>query len=194
VIALRFAVADDAAALAELHAARIDEGFLASLGPHFLGRLYRRVTRSSSAFAVVAEEDEQVVAFCAAAENVRRFYLEFIARDGLVAGLGAAPRIVRALPRVLETARYPATNGSLPAAEILAVGTHVRVANRGLGRAVVEKSLHELSRRGCTNAKVVAGSSNATALRMYERCGFAPQTQISIHDDAPSEVLVWASS
>jgi ribosomal protein S18 acetylase RimI-like enzyme len=197
----RPAIAADAPRLAQLHVDRINEGFLAHLGPAFLSRLYRRMIRSPRAFVVVAEaanidaEDRgEVVAFCAAAEDVKRFYIEFIVRDGAVAGLRSAPRVVRAMPRVMETLRYPTTTGDLPQAEILAVVVDAKVAGQGLGSAVLGEALSELRRRGCESAKVVAGASNDTALRMYRRCGFDPHGQISIHDEVPSEVLVWAPS
>jgi ribosomal protein S18 acetylase RimI-like enzyme len=190
----RRATAEDARRLAELHAARISSGFLTSLGPRFLERLYRRVARSDNAFAFVAEEDGRVVAFCAAAQNVRGFYIEFVARDS-VAAVVSAPRMMRRLPRVLETLRYPvAGDGTLPRAEILAVATEERARSKGYARAVLERSVGELHRRGCPSAKVVAGSDNIAALRLYERCGFAAHTRISIHDDVPSEVMVWAQS
>jgi ribosomal protein S18 acetylase RimI-like enzyme len=192
---LRFAVLDDAWRLADLHARRINEGFLASLGPAFLGRLYRRVVRSPRAFAIVAEEHGRIVAFCAAAENVSRLYREFVVRDGIVAGVASAPRLLRSLPHVVETLRYPAsTDGALPDAEILAVVTDAEAASRGWGSLVLHETLAELERRGCRSAKVVAGASNDAALRLYRRCGFAAQQRISIHDDVESEVLVWASS
>ena len=205
---IRPASADDAPRLAQLHVDRINEGFLAHLGPAFLTRLYRRMIRSPRAFVIVAEdanidaedsnidaEDRgEIVAFCAAAEDVKRFYIEFIVRDGAIAGLRSAPRVVRAMPRVMETLRYPTTTGDLPEAEILAVVADAKVAGQGLGSAVLGEALSELRRRGCDSAKVVAGASNDAALRMYRRCGFDPYGQISIHDEVPSEVLVWARS
>jgi ribosomal protein S18 acetylase RimI-like enzyme len=177
-----------------MHARRIDEGFLASLGPVFLDRLYRRVVRSPRAFAVVAEESGRIVAFCAAAENVGRLYREFMLRDGLVAGVRSAPRLARALPHVLETLRYPSTTDDLPHAEILAVVTDAGVAGKGWGSLVVHETLHELERRGCESVKVVAGASNEAALRLYERCGFARVQQIEVHADVPSQVLVRSTS
>ena len=191
---VRLATVGDAPTLGRLHAERIHEGFLASLGPSFLTSLYRRVARSDKAFAVVADVDGDVVAFCAAAESVRRFYGEFMARDGLIAGFRSAPRLARAVPHVLETLRYPATTGALPQAEILAVVADQRVAGQGYASRVLHHALKELTRRGCDTAKVVAGSDNSSALRLYERCGFATTASISIHDDIPSEVLVWARS
>ncbi len=143
---------------------------------------------------MVAEENGRIVAFCAAAENVGRLYREFMVRDGLAAGVRSAPRLVRSLPHVVETLRYPAATGELPDAEILAVVTDPDVASKGWGSLVLHETLAELERRGCASAKVVAGASNQSALRLYERCGFAPLQQISIHDDVQSEVLVWAAS
>jgi ribosomal protein S18 acetylase RimI-like enzyme len=59
---------------------------------------------------------------------------------------------------------------------------------------VLHESLAELERRGCATVKVVTAASNEPALRLYERCGFAPLQQFSLHDNIRSEVLVWASS
>jgi ribosomal protein S18 acetylase RimI-like enzyme len=191
---LRFARLEDASRLADMHAQRIDEGFLASLGPVFLGRLYRRVVRSPRAFAIVAEEGGQVVAFCAAAENVGRLYREFMVRDGLVAVVRSAPRLVRSLPHVLETLRYPASTEQLPDAEILAVVTDAGVAGRGWGSRVVHETLHELARRGCPSVKVVAGASNEAAGRLYEHCGFTRTQQIEVHADVQSQVFVRQTS
>ena len=190
---IRLAGPEDAWRLADMHSRRINEGFLASLGPVFLGRLYRRVIRSPRAFAYVADTDGRVVAFCAAAESVGRLYRDFLVRDGLVAGMRSAPRLVKALPHAVETLRYPARTGALPDAEILAVVTDANEAGRGLGSLVLHETLDELARRGCSEVKVVAGASNAAALRLYERCGFLPVQNISIHDAVQSEVLVWAS-
>jgi ribosomal protein S18 acetylase RimI-like enzyme len=191
---IRFARVDDAARLAAMHAQRIEEGFLASLGPVFLGRLYRRVVLSPRAFAVVAEDQGSIVAFCAAAENVGRLYREFMVRDGLIAGVRSAPRLVRSLPHVLETLRYPASTEELPDAEILAVVTEAEVAGKGWGSRVVHETLRELARRGSPSVKVVAGASNEAAIRLYERCGFAATQQIEVHADVQSQVLVRATS
>jgi ribosomal protein S18 acetylase RimI-like enzyme len=125
---------------------------------------------------------------------VGRLYREFVIRDGVVAGVASAPRIVRSLPHVVETLRYPGTTGQLPEAEILAVVTDVEAAGRGWGSLVLHETLAELERRGCASAKVVAGASNESALALYRKCGFEPTQSISIHDDVKSEVLVWAAS
>jgi ribosomal protein S18 acetylase RimI-like enzyme len=191
---LRLAVPADAPRLAQLHASRITEGFLAQLGPSFLTRLYRRMAGSQHAFVVVADDGGRVVAMCAAAQNVRRLYVEFIARDGVMAGITSFPRLVRGLPKVVETLRYPAATGELPDAEILSLVTDPGVVSRGLASAVLGEALRTLDVRGCDKAKVVIASWNDATLRLHRRHGFVDCTQISVHGSAPSEVLIWASS
>lgn len=190
----RPATTADAKRLAELHASRIGEGFLTSLGPRFLTRLYRRVVKSPYAFAVVVVDAGQIVAFAAASDDVRRFYKDFLLHDGVLATLGSAPRVVRSVPKVLETLRYPALTSDLPKAEILSVATDAAMSGRGYGSIALTQATRELERRGCTTAKVVAGAANDPALRLYRRNGFAPHAEISVHGDATSEVLVWPSS
>ena len=49
---------EDAARVAQLHAAGINEGFLATLGPRFLRRLYERMVASRRAFLIVAYDPQ----------------------------------------------------------------------------------------------------------------------------------------
>lgn len=202
-VRIREARRADAPALARLHAARISEGFLPRLGVPFLTRLYRRMLRAPGCAVVVLAEDGgetdgtgesgDVLGFAAATEDVGRLYREFLLRDGVLAGLRAAPRIVRSLRRVVETLRYPASTGPLPDAEILAVAVHERAEGRGHGRRLVARVTEALAGRGVTAVKVVAGADNAAALRMYERAGFGHYARREVHEGVVSEVLLWPS-
>ncbi len=201
---LRLAGDADAARLAELHATRITDGFLPSLGPGFLTRLYRRVARSPDSFAYVATDagpegrdgsgGGRVMGFAAATEDIGKLYRSFALHDGVVAGIAAAPRLLRSWRRVIETLRYPGVEDDLPTAEILAVAVDASAGRQGLGRAVVDAATSRLAARGIESVKVVAGADNAAALRLYEVCGFEVRARIEVHDGAPSEVLVWNSS
>jgi ribosomal protein S18 acetylase RimI-like enzyme len=194
----------DTGRVAELHAERISEGFLATLGPTFLRLLYRRAVRSPDAFVLVATGcalpgsaqpgDKPVVGFIAGAHDLKRFYRSFLARDGVVAAAAAAPRLLRSFARVVETLRYPASTDELPTAEILAVAVDGRCTGQGIGHRLVHAATNEFDARGAPAVKVVAGSRNQPALRLYEGCGFARRRTIAVHGDAPSEVLVWPSS
>jgi ribosomal protein S18 acetylase RimI-like enzyme len=184
----------DTRRIAELHAGRIDEGYLATLGPAFLRLLYRRAIRSPHAFVLVAVDGERIVGFVAGATDLKRFYRSFLLREGILAAVASAPRLIVSFPRAVETLRYPGTTNELPGAEILAVAVDGACTRRGLGRRLVQAATQEFHERGVPAAKVVAGATNAPALHLYEGCGFVRRDTISVHGDARSEVLVWPSS
>src|SRR5690349_2170142 len=119
-VMVRTADVADAGAVAELHATRIQEGFLVQLGRPFLRRLYRRAIRSSHGFVLVAGEPGTVRGFVAATEDTSAFYREFLVRDAWIAGIVALPRIARSARSVFETLRYGVRDhGDVPKAEIL---------------------------------------------------------------------------
>ncbi|MGH8984004.1 MAG: GNAT family N-acetyltransferase [Acidimicrobiia bacterium] len=194
---VRTALPRDTSRVAELHADRISEGFLATLGPTFLRLLYRRAVRSPHAFVLVATDgepsEENVIGFVAGAHDLKRFYRTFLVHDGVVAAAAAAPRLLRSFRRVAETLRYPASTDELPSAEILAVAVDARCTGRGIGHRLVDAATREFGTHGAPAVKVVAGSGNQPAIRLYEGCGFARHRTIAVHGDAPSEVLVWPS-
>lgn len=193
VVRVRPALASDAPHMAALHAERITEGFLPTLGLGFLTRLYRRVVRAPGSFAVVAERDGRVLGFAAGAEDLGRLYREFVTRDGVAAGAIAAPRIIRNARRVLETLRYPGGTHALPDAEILAVAVAGEAAGLGLGRRLVASLMDEFAQRSVPAVKVVAGSANPAALALYRGAGFRDVATQSVHAGVDEEVLVWTS-
>lgn len=198
---LRWGMPADAPAVAALHAERIGEGFLVTLGHGFLHRLYARVARSRRAFVLVAEDAEGLIGFSAIAEDTGALYREFLLRDGVAAGLAAVRPLLRSWRRAWETLRYGfgahATEGTapvpdqLPKAEVLSIAVARRAAGRGLGRALVSASTAELLRRGIESARVVTRVDNAAALALYEGCGFRRRTRTQVHAGIPQEVLVW---
>lgn len=192
-LVLRRATRADVGALAELHATRLEEGFLSTLGPGFLKHLYRCVVDSDDAFAHVMTANGRVVGFSSAARSVGRLYREFLVRRGAAATVNAAPRLIASWRRVLETLRYPSTAEEMPAAEILAVAVDPTVARQGLGARLLSATLTELEARDATEVKVVAGSHNRAALSMYEQAGFVRRASITVHTGTTSEVLVWSS-
>lgn len=190
----RPASAADVDRVAQLHAERIDEGFLTSLGVPFLHRLYRRVLRSPDAFIIVEDGDHGIVGFVAGVADLGALYRRFMTHDGALAALRAAPRLVRAIPRVLETMRYPTTTAYLPDAEILAVAVAADHAGRGIGRQLVDAATTAFRTRGIDAAKVVTTSDNPAALAMYRACGFVSSAEVKVHAGRESEVLVWTAS
>lgn len=190
---VRRAVAADVAAIAALHATRIDEGFLPTLGQPLLRRLYRRILRSRDAGAHVAVDDAgTIVGFAAACADVGALYRRFVVRDGVAAGFLAAPHLRHSWRRALETLRYPShTDGvHLPDAEILAVAVAAEVSGRGVGRALVDACSRDMQRLGLAAVKVVAGAHNDGARALYTGCGFDEVTRLQVHEGTDSSVYV----
>ena len=195
-IELRFARLSDAPAMAALHRSELPDGFLSSLGDAFLVRLYRRVVRSSRSFAIVASTDELAVAgFVAGTEDTGLLYRQFLALDGLVAGLAALPQLLRSPQRVLETLRYGSSGAKepsdLPPAELLSLAVVPEARRRGVGRALVGSFQLELARRGVAASRVVVAASNAAAIDLYRACSFRRVQSFELHQGGRSEVLVW---
>jgi ribosomal protein S18 acetylase RimI-like enzyme len=192
---LRGATVGDADAMAALHADRIAEGFLVTLGHPFLERLYRRIVRSSRAFALVADVPDsapRVVGFVAVAEDTRRLYREFLLHDGFGAAVAAARGIVRAPRAVAETLRYGfRADGAAGGAEILATAVARDRGGHGIGTDLVRAAVDELRRRGIPSAHVVTAVGNAAAVHTYERGGFRAGGHREVHRGVAQQLLVW---
>jgi len=176
---------------AAMHASEISEGFLPTLGRAFLARLYRRMVRSPDSFLLIADDGGVPVGFIAGSEDVRALYRAFLWRDGVAAALRALPRVVRSVPRVVETLRYPAGSNDLPAAELLAIAVAPGSRGHGIGRTLVEALTAEFGRRRVDAVRVVVGADNAGAVRLYEACGFRVATRMEVHKGTASQVLTW---
>jgi ribosomal protein S18 acetylase RimI-like enzyme len=178
----------DAAAAATLHAELIAEGFLSSLGPRFLRRLYGRIARSDGSFLVMAESQSTPVGFIAGSVAVGRLYRSFLVRDGVAASLSAPVRLVTALPRVLETLRHGGDGGEV-GGELLAVAVDPSWRGRHVGRRLVEAFFDEIEQRGLGAAHVVVAADNAAAIAMYGRSGFAPARTLEMHRGTTSLLM-----
>jgi ribosomal protein S18 acetylase RimI-like enzyme len=191
---MRLATAADAAAIAAMHADCISEGFLVALGAAFLRRLYRRIVSAAGSFAFVAPGERGALdGFVAVAEHTGALYREFLLRDGLVAGLGALPAVLRHPRKVSETLLHGAGGSEhRPGAEILAVAVAATARGHGRGVALVSAAMDELTRRGVTQAHVVTAADNEPAKRMYARCGFQAGPSIELHRGVTQEVMVWS--
>lgn len=191
-VAVRTGGAADAPAAARLHASRITEGFLSFLGPGFLARLYRRITRTPGSFLLVVDGDDGVIGFLAGSADVGGLYRSFVLRDGVAAGLAAAPRLVRGWRRVIETLRHGGGgSGTGRGTELLAVATDPAASGRGVGSALVSAFLDRVRAAGGTEAYVVVGADNDRAVALYERAGFTRADEFELHAGVRSLLLQW---
>ena len=190
-VKVRPASPDDAVAVARLHRDEIPEGFLSSLPPSFLRRLYRRITSSPGSFLLVAEHDGDIAGFIAGSVAVRSLYARFVLRDALLEFMGAPWQILKGLPRSLETLRHGARDaaGGSGAGELLAVAVDPRWRRHRIGSQLLDRFLEELRIRGVDTAEVVVGEDNAAAVIFYERAGFATSSRYELHRGSFSLVM-----
>jgi ribosomal protein S18 acetylase RimI-like enzyme len=188
-VCLRVGGPRDAAPAARLHAQLITEGFLSSLGPRFLRRLYGRIARSDGSFLLIAEADGTAVGFIAGSVALGRLYRSFLLRDGVVAALSAPVRLVTALPRVLDTLRHGREGSGIGGGELLAVAVDPGWRDRHVGRQLVEGFLRELELRRVSSAHVVVGAGNAVAIAVYRRAGFTPARTLEMHRGTQSVLM-----
>ena len=187
---LRVGTQADARAAASLHGGQIDEGFLASLGPRFLARLYRRVVLFDGSFLLMADTPASQGGFIAGALDVGAFYKSFLVHDGAVAAIAAAPRLVRAWPRALETLRHGSSgNAETGAAELLSIAVDPGSRGRGTGALLVNGFIDEARRRGATAAQVVVGANNRSAISLYARSGFEQVDDFELHPGTRSLLM-----
>jgi len=181
----------DAAAAAGLHVGQISEGFLTFLGPRFLRRLYRRVTRTPSCFLLVVEDEGTTVGFLAGSTDVAALYRSFLWRDGVAAALTSGGRLLRSWRRVMETLRH-GTGGSDEGAELLAVAVDPTARGQGAGTLLVEGFLTEVGRRRQRAAHVVVAADNERAVALYRRAGFHMVERFELHSGTESLLMRWS--
>ena len=183
----------DAGTAAKLHAGRIGDGFLSFLGPAFLTRLYRRIGRTPSSFLLVADDSGTVIGFIAGAADVGGLYRNFLVKDGVAAGLSAAPRLARSWRQVLETLRHGAADGAGTGrgTELLAIAVAPDRGGQGIGKALVAAFLDRVAASGATEAYVVVGADNAGAIGLYAAAGFVAGPEFELHAGTRSLVMQW---
>ena len=202
-VVVRTATSEDAAVVADLHMTAINEGFLASLGPRFLRRLYSRIVKSPHGFLIVACDSQSgpVIGFVAGATSVRRLYGEFLLHDGLIAGVSSAGRLVRSLPRAVETLRYGAKDDTGPSSkekgghaegsetELLSLAVAATARRRGAGAKLVHSFHAAAVQTGSRTARVVVAAANDTAIRVYLESGFVEAERFELHAGTESLIL-----
>ncbi len=205
---VRVATSRDVPAVAALHGVAIGEGFLATLGDRFLSRLYSRIVASSHGFLLVSDSPELTVGqnpglagFVAGSAEVGRLYREFLVRDGLSVAVSSTTRLLRSLPRVIETLRYgttdePAGDGPSstagaqgPETELLALAVDGAERRRGIGADLVEAFLRTARATGSSSARVVVGRENHSAIALYSRAGFNESTRLELHSGTESILM-----
>lgn len=167
---------EDAPAVARIHRASIQTGFLTTLGQEFTEQMYAAILSSSAAFGLgVRDEYGELVGFVTCAESTRTLYRHSLLHHGmsLVTPLLQYLFRPRTIRQLWETLRYPVAVGPhLPEAEILSIAVSPTARSHGVGHVLIEGALIEFACRGVDRARVAVGAANRTANLFYQRHGF----------------------
>lgn len=181
--------------LSKIHIEEIDDGFLSTLGPRLLIRLYRTLSTSPHAILIVASMNEDISGFICGSTNTGRVYMDFIKRAGLPALWILGPKLVsvKRLRRVLETLLYPRKkeNIGLPESEILIFCVSKNFQRQRVGRALFNALIYEFKKRGVDEIKIVTGVNQIQAQMFYESVGAVLASTITVHKGTPSLIYVY---
>ncbi|MGH2793469.1 MAG: GNAT family N-acetyltransferase [Actinomycetota bacterium] len=183
----------DIPSLARLHRETVPTAFLPTLGDRFMRLLYRALLKDPRGSVAVVEDDRgRVVGLASGADSVAAFYKRFFIRYGVLAGIVAAPRLLRpsVLKRARETAGFPKGAEEYPEAEIFIWGVDRRVRARGLGVAVLDEATRAMGRRGVPEARGIVFAENDRARKVLEDSGWRIAGEVSVHAGRTSVVVV----
>lgn len=188
--------------VAELHAANLDQGFLASLGHRFLALMYQAIDEAPDSVLIVARTDaDGIVGFVAGGGGMGTVCRRML-RYWWRLGVSLVPVLMspRKLRRIMEIFRYGSAHpeavsaepSHIPKAELLSIA--VDTAYRGKGHA--EQLYRDLQRhfrnRGEPGFRIVVGAALVTAHRFYQRMGARAVAQIEVHRGERSVLYVHA--
>ena len=185
----------DAVQIAKIHQQEINQGFLSQLGIGLLSKLYKAMTVSSNAFAVVAKDNGRVVGFIGGCTNVGKFYRDFLKKYFIQIVFILLPKIFRisTLKKIFETLKYPKQEKekNLPKAELLTIAVSKEFHGQGIAQKMLEKFAFEMEKRGINVFKVVVGESLSQAIKYYEKMGFEFHSSCSIHGKELSRIYTY---
>ena len=180
--------------VASLHAASINQGFLATLGVPFLSLMYRSIDQAEGSVLLIEEQDGRVVGFVSGASGMGPIYRRMI-RHPLRLLLSLAPSLVRPkrLWRILETFRYSRGNArpaDWPDAELLSIAVEPEMRGKGVSERLYRRLEDHFKRQGKPAFRIIVGKALGPAHRYYQRMGAVPIGLVEVHAGEESIVYV----
>lgn len=184
--------------VAVLHAANIDQGFLATLGVPFLALLYRALDEAEDSVLITEEQGGRVVGFVSGGEGMGAIYRKML-RHPIQLALSLLPSLVRPrkLKRILEIVHYSGhgceVELELPAAELLSIAVDPSVRGSGVAERLYRRLQANFAKRGVNEFRIVVGDSLAPAHRYYQKMGAQPVARMEVHAGQGSVIYLQKS-
>lgn len=177
-----------------MHAANIDQGFLATLGIPFLSLMYRAIDEAQDSVLLTEECKGSVIGFVSGGVGMGPIYRRMLRRPlSLVWTL--LPSLVRPaqVKRILDILRYGTQAGeslALPNAELLSIAVNPAVRGSGVAERLYHRLQGHFRERGVPAFRITVGDSLGPAHRFYLRMGAIPACRIEVHAGQESAVYV----
>ena len=177
-----------------LHAASINQGFLATLGVRFLSLMYRAIDQADGSVLITEEQDGRVMGFVSGAVGMGPVYRRMV-RHPLRLMASLAPSLVRPkrLWRILETIRYSRgakNSADWPDAELLSIAVDSSMRGTGLSERLYRRLENHFVEQGKPAFRIIVGKALEPAHRYYRRMGAIPIGSIEVHAGEESVVYV----
>jgi GNAT superfamily N-acetyltransferase len=179
--------------VAVLHAASIDQGFLATLGVPFLALMYRAIDEAAGSVLLVEEQNGRVIGFVSGGTGMGAIYRRMLRRP-FALGLALMPSVVRParIRRILDVLRYGRRESveRLPRAELLSIAVVRESRGTGAaGRLYLRLAMH-FRQIGEDAFKITVGDALAPAHAFYKKMGAVPAARVEVHEGRGSIVYV----
>lgn len=180
--------------VATLHAANINQGFLATLGVPFLSLMYQAIDEGDQSVLLTEESAGQVVGFVSGAVGMGPIYRQMLRHPlrltiSLLPSLACPGRILR----IFETLRYSrgrAKPSGWPDGELLSIAVDPTLRGSGLSERLYRRLEDHFSKLGLPAFRIVVGKALEPAHRYYQRMGATPIGTIEVHSGEKSVVYV----
>jgi ribosomal protein S18 acetylase RimI-like enzyme len=173
-------------AVANLHAANINQGFLPSLGTRFLYELYRCIGEHPKCFLIAEEHDGKVMGFIAGTTGKRplRSVLlrhPFRVFTALLLSFTNRHRIAGVLAVARHVGSDHHSTKNLPRAELLSMAVDVKLRGQGCAERLFKALETQFSQANISEFRIVAGSQLTAACRFYGKMGATEVARFELH-------------
>lgn len=164
-------------AVVKIHMSSFQSFFLTSLGPSFLGHLYKGIVESPLGMGFIIVENHIPMGFVCGAINASDFYKELLKRRWFQFALSALPALIRrpaTVPRLFRALKkpYESKRGSTKAI-LMSIGVHPAAQGRKYGKILVSAFLGTMRQCGVDEVSLTTDKDhNDPVNTFYQKMGF----------------------
>lgn len=177
---------------AAIHIEQITGGFLSTLGPKVLARVYWSIAASPNAFILAGLSDGHIVGFICGCYDTRKLYQDVIRDNAFAFAIAGLRRFLspNTLRKIWETLAYPSKKQpqGIPQEEILNFCVSPRIQRSGLGSNLMKTLCQKFRGNNVTAIRIVTGADQKSAISFYEKIGASRVHTFEVHRGVSSYI------